>query len=103
MKIKTLIFFLFLVCHFNAWGQSGTYKKDTVTILKVEDKKLLSILDSLMIFEQNCEYYTSNLKFNIHIQLIKKGKLITLSSMSGLSTLGSEHVFGCFFLNGYYG
>lgn len=65
---KQLILLLFFLINFNAEGQKNNLVSSELTLLQVNNKQLISILDSIIFFSENCE--KDNLKlltFDINI------------------------------------
>ena len=73
--------------------------KDSLPVLRIENKKLLIILDSLIEFDRKCDFYDSNLVYIVHIQSAGNKSLIQFTSTHKLIRKGTE--IGCFFIKGH--
>ncbi len=93
--MKTFIFplALVLICLI---ANAQNDKNDSLQVLKVENKQLLIILDSLIENDKSCDFYDTNLVYTVHIQPTPYyGKyLVSFSSSHKITQLGDE--VGCF-------
>lgn len=73
--------------------------KDSLQILKVKNKQVLNILDSLIEHDKSCDFYDTNLVYTVYIQPTPHyGKyLISFSSSHKITKWGNE--VGCFVTN----
>ncbi|MBR0501257.1 MAG: hypothetical protein IJJ72_09730 [Bacteroidales bacterium] len=74
MKRKTILFVLLFIVVFSTFCY--LFKSDNnsrvgyVSILQIKNKSLLSILDSIISHEKQCAYYSPELIFSIHSQVV---------------------------------
>ena len=84
MKTGILIFLLTLVCLLEL-HTNDSKPMDTLRICEITEPKLYDILDSLIEFEKQCDYYNENLDFYIWISTYCKN-IIMLQ-------IGSDSIF----------
>ena len=64
---------------------------DSTTVLKIKDDNFISILDSVINFEKQCDYYTSDLLFSVGIN---RDSIIQIGSIDQI--IKSDDIHGCF-------
>lgn len=75
-----------------------------VVVLKINNEKLLPILDSIIRHEKNCAYYSPDLYFGIHNRIVDD--TLTEFQIGGigsiLADLGKDYYKGCFKYDGHW-
>jgi hypothetical protein len=91
MKTKICIFFLFFALIFSC--NAGNKNTDYINIDTIINSKLYPILDSIIIHESHCDYYTPNLMFSINLD--PRNNYVLIGSI-GLKVYKKENILGCF-------
>jgi hypothetical protein len=75
MVKKILLLFVFNICFITLHGQTDTTKKIFAILpqLKVTNEQIYQVLDSLILYNENCIYAIRNKPYYLKINLYKKG------------------------------
>lgn len=88
------ICFLFWGLTVNSFAQ-GEPSKNYLHLLLVENKELTFIADSILNYEKNCDYYSSELLYAIHIQEYTGFSTLTIGAV-GFKTIQIGNELGYF-------
>ncbi len=90
--------FLILILVISAFLLNYQETKERLNVLEIKNKRLLPILDSIIEFESNCNYFEKNWVFNIHLNYYHKDntKSIIQISSEGIEPLKRSNIWGCF-------
>ena len=73
-----------------------------IAVIQIRNKNLLPILDSIIIHEKQCDYYTPNLIFSIQSRRVNNNTEYQIGSVgSWLIDFGSKNYYGCFEYKGH--
>lgn len=74
--------------------------KDCLNLVQIKNEKLTIILDSIINHEMACEYYSPDLLFAVHTQIVGKSNDLMIGSVGfSIIRLGNEQ--GCFEYRGH--
>lgn len=96
MKLIIVIFISFCFYRCSIFSQH-IVKSSELSVLSIVDTSLNSILDSVLIFEKNCDYYSDSLFFTIDVRIIKESYELQISSSNNINEALDyfEPIYGC--------
>lgn len=96
MGIRIAAFFIFCFCGFSVFAQHME-KYNELTRLKIADKDICPILDSIVSHEKECEYYSDSLMFSIHIRNSENKFFISIESIMDSNIVQGLNPYGYFY------